>query len=88
LPLPWRLPNHNLHTFNHDEETMPSLNLSTKTIRYTAIDENALKMALVLCGYVSEWGACDDAKRDAKTAETALRHLVEHVATERNGKAK
>lgn len=63
---------------------MPSLNLTTKELRYTASDLAALDRALALTLAMSDFDST--AKQDALTAMTALTHLRKHVADARSDK--
>lgn len=65
---------------------MPSLNLSTKTLRYAAADETVIEKAVTLASLMAEYDA--DTKQDAVTAVNALLHLKKRVDAQRNGKAK
>lgn len=60
---------------------MPSLNLTNKTVRYAATDESAIDKALALMAVVAEYDPA--AKQDATTAQTALKHVLDHVKRKR-----
>jgi hypothetical protein len=62
---------------------MPSLNLSTKSLRYAAADETVLDKAVTLLAEIREYD--QDAKQDAQTGLVSLRHLQQHVKGRRNG---
>lgn len=60
---------------------MPSLNLTSQTLSYTAADKTALQKAVTLLDAIAKY---DDAvKLDATTALNAVKHVLEHVVTAR-----
>lgn len=60
---------------------MPSLNITTTKLRYAASDQTALQKAAALLEAIAKY---DEAiKQDATTALNAVKHVLEHVAKER-----
>ena len=60
---------------------MPSLNLTSKQLRYTAADLAALDKAATLLAVMA--GHDEAAKLDATTALNALNHVITHVEQQR-----
>lgn len=58
---------------------MPSLNLTTTTLRYSASDAAALKKVIALLEIIAKYD--EVAEQDATTALSAVKHVLEHVAT-------
>lgn len=60
---------------------MPSLNLTNKSLRYSAADESAIDKAATLLAVMAEYDPA--AKQDANTALLAMKALQKHVSSKR-----
>ena len=60
---------------------MPSLNLKTKNLTYTAADERALESAVTLLSVMVEYDLA--AKNDAESARASVSMLLAHVKRQR-----